>query len=399
MKFLFTCIPGSGHFHPMVPLAREMVRRNHAVAFATSEPMRTTVTRLGHEFFPIGPEWLENSTDAQLEGFGSLVGASADRQLAYFVEVASRGTTDDLLRVCERWQPDAIVREATEYSAWVVADRLGLPHVVQSITARLPRPVMRLWIGNPLARLREDAGLEPDPELGGFYGRLYLDGVPPSLQPPGIRPLGTAQSLRPVVFDQSGEEEVPDWFNELPSRPTVYATLGTVFNRTPRIFELLIEALALEQVNLVMTVGRDGDPGRFGRLPANVRVERYVPQSLILGHCAAVVTHGGYNTVVAALQHGVPLYCIPLSADHPFNAKRIVETGAGLSAAYDPNNAFGVAINPSDLDVDSVRRDIRRLLQEPEFTHAAVRLKTEIEAMPGPGAAAGRLEKMSADAF
>ena len=36
MRILFTTIPGSGHFHPLVPTAQALQRRGHDVAFAAS---------------------------------------------------------------------------------------------------------------------------------------------------------------------------------------------------------------------------------------------------------------------------------------------------------------------------------------------------------------------------
>ena len=36
MRVLCSCLPGFGHFHPMVPLARALVEAGHEVAFATA---------------------------------------------------------------------------------------------------------------------------------------------------------------------------------------------------------------------------------------------------------------------------------------------------------------------------------------------------------------------------
>jgi UDP:flavonoid glycosyltransferase YjiC (YdhE family) len=52
-------------------------------------------------------------------------------------------------------------------------------------------------------------------------------------------------------------------------------------------------------VNLLLTVGRNQDPAAFGPQPGHVRIERYVPQSLVFPSCDLVVTHGGDDTVMA----------------------------------------------------------------------------------------------------
>ena len=58
-------------------------------------------------------------------------------------------------------------------------------------------------------------------------------------------------------FDlSSGDARLPDWLSTLPRQPTVYATLGTTFNRSPGTFQAILTALSTEPVNLIMTVGR-----------------------------------------------------------------------------------------------------------------------------------------------
>lgn len=61
-----------------------------------------------------------------------------------------------------------------------------------------------------------------------------------------------------------------------------------------------------------------------------MRVERHVPLADVLPRCAAVVTHGGSGTVVAALAAGVPCVVLPMGADQPWNADRVAALGTGL---------------------------------------------------------------------
>jgi UDP:flavonoid glycosyltransferase YjiC (YdhE family) len=67
---------------------------------------------------------------------------------------------------------------------------------------------------------------------------------------------------------------LPDWVDGLPDRPTVLASLGTVFNKTPGVLESIVQALAEEPVNVIVAIGRGQDPGRFGPQPDHVRLER-----------------------------------------------------------------------------------------------------------------------------
>ena len=66
-------------------------------------------------------------------------------------------------------------------------------------------------------------------------------------------------------------------------------------------------------------------------MPANVRVERWVPQASVMPHARAMVSHGGTGTVRAGLAAAIPQVVLPLFADQPDNAARIDELGAGIA--------------------------------------------------------------------
>ena len=72
----------------------------------------------------------------------------------------------------------------------------------------------------------------------------------------------TAHFLRPQTFDRTGEEAMPEWLVALPSQPTVYMTLGTVFNTRIDLFATVIMALRDEPANLILTVRNLSSPVR-----------------------------------------------------------------------------------------------------------------------------------------
>lgn len=112
----------------------------------------------------------------------------------------------------------------------------------------------------------------------------------------------------------------------------VYFTLGTVFHlESGDLFARVLAGLRELPVNLVVTVGRELDPNEFGPQPANVHLERYIPQSLLLPHCDLVVSHGGSGTLIGALSHGLPSVMLPMGADQPLNAARCEALGLGRS--------------------------------------------------------------------
>ena len=145
------------------------------------------------------------------------------------------------------------MREATEFAGCVAAERLGIPHAAVQISAW--RPHLHTVIAEPLGALRRGVGLPPDPDLAMLYRHLLLTPVPPSFQPPDVPLPATARATRHVPFDREGEEGPPAWLADLPPRPTVYATLGTSFNRTPGVLTAILEGLRGEPIALVVTVG------------------------------------------------------------------------------------------------------------------------------------------------
>lgn len=163
--------------------------------------------------------------------------------------------------------------------------------------------------------------------------------------------------------------------------PLVYVTMGTVFN-DPRPLQTVLGALAGLDVGVLVTVGPQGDPGALGTLPARVRVERYVPQTLVLPHCDVVVSHAGSGTVLATLALGLPQICLPQGADQFLNAAAVALAGAGITLA------------PDEAGPGAIRDAVVRLLAEASFAGAAHRVGESIASMPSPDEVAAVLETL-----
>jgi len=135
-----------------------------------------------------------------------------------------------------------------------------------------------------------------------------------------------------------------------------------------------------------VTVGRGHDPDDLGRQPPNVRVAGYLPQTAILPRCAAVVSHGGSGTFLAALGLGIPQVLLPQGADQFLNA----EAGAASGAAR--------VVPPDRADVATIRAAVEEALGDPSVRAAAERMAAEIRAMPSPDEVAEALERRFAPA-
>ncbi len=392
MRVLVSCLPGFGHFHPLVPAALALRAAGHEVAFATAERFcRNVVEPAGFRAFAAGlsPLDVQDRLAEQHPQFAA--GDTSDDEAAQarfgaamFAGVAGPAKAEDLATVLGDWAPSLVVHDAVDFGAPPAAAAAGLPYAAHSVGALQPiefwEPVWE-WL-----RPHWPRSWWSQPGTGGWpslFPQLYLDTCPPSLQAPHIAEIPVAQPLRPVPFDTTGADRLPGWAGELGAAPTVYVTLGTVFNTTAGLFETILAALADEPVTVVVTVGLDRDPAQLGPQPGNVHVERYLPQSLLLPHCDVVVAHGGSGTSLAALSHGLPSLLLPQGADQLGTARRVAGCGAAT------------LLRDGEVTPDAVRAAVRDLLSQPGYREQARRLQREIRDMPGPERAVELLEEVA----
>jgi UDP:flavonoid glycosyltransferase YjiC (YdhE family) len=387
MRVLLTTHPGEGHFHPQVPLARALSAAGHEVAFACSPAYRSTIGAVGFRCFPAGVNWLEPDMDSAFPALREI--PHGPEWEAWVVEHVLAGVTaealaHDVLDIALEWQPDLIVRDGVEFGGCLAAEVRGIPHAVGGFDPFGPPGMYRAVFARPLAALREKFGLAPDPDVQMPHRYLGLvPTVPALLSWQEVPP--TVHLLRPSPFDRSGDERLPDWVLELPEQPVVYATLGTIVNRSPGIFAAILEALRDEPITLIVTIGRNQNPAEFGPQPPNVHIERYVPQTLLLPFCSLVLTHGGFNTVQAVLGRGLPMVILPVAADQHLNAQSCANLGVGR------------VVRPDERTPEAIRTAVRDVLATPTYRVRAEQVRNEMAAMPGAEYAVELLERLAAE--
>jgi hypothetical protein len=274
----------------------------------------------------------------------------------------------DLVPIVEDWQPQLLVCDQAELAGPIAAARAGVPNVTHAFGHLLPaQRVARA--GDSVAELWRVHGLEPRP-FAGTYDHLYIDIYPPSLQTDDTGHVKNIQLQRPALIAHDGSRD-----------PLVYITFGTVWNEDLSLFSTVVEAARELPVRVVVTLGPGHDPAELGEQPANVRVADFIPQEQLLPECAAVVSHAGSGTFLAALAAGVPQLLLPLAADQFLNAEAAARGGVAL------------VLWPGEASVASVRDAVRSVLADTGLREAAERVGTEIAAMPPPEAVAAELAR------
>jgi len=389
MRILFTTLAEAGHFHPLVPIARAAIAAGHEIAFACSPSFVPTVEATDFRAFSAGFD-PRNRTPSML--FPSARAFPEAERTYWIVPNIFAGTfavamLTDLLSLGREWPPDLIVRASGEFGGCVAAETFGIPHASVRTDATSSTYSLRSCYGAPLAVLRERCGLPLDSDVVMPFRYLHLACEPPRFVRAGESPAPTAHLLRPVNFE-SGEEKLPPWVANLSARPTVYATLGTHFSRSPSgvpTFRAILDALRGEPINLILTVGRDTDPTQFGPQPENVHIARFIPQSALLTYCDLVVQQGGFSTITGALNAGLPMVILPIGADQPYNATCCAALGVGRVVA------------PDERTPEAIRAAVRAVLADPTYRANAQRVRDEMTALPGPEHAVELLERLVAE--
>ena len=383
MRLLFNFAAGSGHLEPMLPLAYAARALGHVVAFSSRPWMAPQVTALGFQAFSAGPDAGLTPVRKPLAPVDTAedmraVGAGFGRRVA-------RGRAAGLLPICAEWRPDLMVCEEMDFGAMVAAEELGRPHALVLVIAAgsFIRPEA---VAGPLNEVRAEHGLAPDPELAMPSRYLVLSPFAPSFRDPAFPLPATAHAFRVLTPQTTAPAEAVPWPEGPGGAPKVYFTLGTVYNmESGDLFHRVLAGLCELPIRLIVTVGRDFDLAELGPQPANVRVERFIPQGILLPECDLVVSHGGSGSVTGALAHGLPMVLIPMGADQPLNAARCEALGVGRALE-------ALTARPED-----VSAAVRSVLGDASYRQAARRLRDEMAALPAPEHGVHLLERLAAE--
>ena len=386
MRVLFTCVVGHGHFNPLVPLAKAFGAAGHDVAFATDPGFVSHVRGVGFEAHPAGidmpeafrrflrtrPEWRTVTPQDQIRHIvpGLFAGVRIEPMLA------------DLGPLIRDWRPDLLIHDPGEMAGGIAAELAGIAHAEHSFGVLRPTDIAVSAI-EALEPVCRRLGI-PNPGVSGLGGELYLDVCPPAIQRPEIAERERVLRLRPVGFDDEPGTVIPAWLEDVGvDRPLIYVTMGTEFNQRPEVFRTILECLVDEPIDIVVTVGSRGDPDSIEPRSANVRVERYVPQSRLLARASVFVSHGGSGALLGATNAGVPMLAIPQGADQFLNAQRLVETGIGLR------------LLPDELDPVAVDEAVVTLLEDRRYADRIGEVRSGIAEMPMPDEVVSKLVRLA----
>jgi UDP:flavonoid glycosyltransferase YjiC (YdhE family) len=391
MRILVTSRGSSGHVTPLAPFAHAARRAGHQVLLVVQDQNASNAERLGLPFTTVDsapPEaWMPVlSTFAELD----LDTANHRMLVDYFGALDTRAALPALNRLVESWRPDVIVRESWEFASTIAGELHGVPVARVGLSLGSIEEATDALLPPVLDPIRAEAGLPPDPAGRALRDTPYLTMVPEELDD------------APRAAQRFGQTPPPPAEHPWPGdEPLVYVSFGSVAAGAhlpyfPALYRQAIDALSALPARILMTVGEDRDHDALGPLPANVRVERWVPQDAVLASAQAVVTHGGYGSTLGALAHGVPSVVLPLfSLDQWANAAAVARSGAGI-ALDDDRATRRVLAMPDPLVLEALGPAVRVVLEEPYYATNARRISDAMAALPVPDAAVGALPCLAA---
>ncbi len=338
-RFLFVVPPFTGHVNPTVPVAAELHRLGHEVAWTGLPGAVEALLPEGSPFLPAtSPEVAAYVADAG-DRRPDLRGAAAFKflQEEVLLPLAS-AMVDGVDAAVEAFEPDVLVVDQQALAGAVVARRRDMLWVTSATTSgELVDPLAALpLVAAAMHQARVDlqvaAGI---PESVAAEGDLRVS--------PHLVVAYTTQALvgevaigAPIAFvgpSTLGRPEVDDfpWDVLDPDLPKVLVSLGTLNAEAgERFFAVAAEACRDQPWQAVFVAPSDLVPDP----PPNVVVRPRIPQLAVLERMDAVVSHGGHNTVCETLAAGLPLVLAPIRDDQPVVADQVVRAGAGVRVKF-----------------------------------------------------------------
>jgi len=389
----------------MCAIALELQRRGHIVILFGVPDALDKVSGLNLATVEIGKfDYPKGSVDSAYRTLGKLTGKPGLKFTIDFFKRETQMFFREAPQAIRQANIDLLIIDQISSSIATVADYLGLPFVTVCNAMLINRepgvpPYSTHWAYSttPWARLRNRLGNALIDLLIRDLRQVFVEqrrdwNLPPyQRREDAYSPLAQVCQL-PEAFDFPREhlpahfhyigrfqdpsgtepitfENINFPFERLTGQPLIYASLGTLQNQRPEIFECIAKSCLSLDVQLVISLGNP--QAQPIDLPGDPIVVPFAPHQKLIERSKVVVTHAGMNTVLTALGCGVPLVAIPITNEQPGIASRLARTKAGKM------------LQLSKLSETTLRTAISEVLSESSYRIKAQQLQKIIQASGG----------------
>ena len=354
-RFLFVTLPEKGHYLPLLGPARALERRGHEVIFTAPADIQAELLACGVSRVLL-PDGARPPSPALRGAALSAILRDPARLRAWISELlleAVEPQIEPLRRVVREVRPQAVVIDTMADAGAIAAEVEGVPWAGFATSLN---PVLPAGLDSEL--LRTTRALEP-----GRRALFERHGIEASFRCSDVlSPRGTAVFTTEVLVgpppqhvELVGPSLRPAGKLDLgftDGRPLIYASFGSQAWHQPRRYQVLLAATRQLDCALLMAMG---DLAIEHPTP-RVRCVSFADQLAAMKVARVAVTHGGANSIMEALAHGVPLLVSPLCNDQPHNLHFVERAGAGRGLDLDTATPSEVAAALSSLIAEGPER-------------------------------------------
>ena len=391
-RILFCVVPEKGHLNPCIGPAQHLQALGHELSFYAPADICDQLSLAGNFAF-LGPRHLPEQRDLSRGSYFAEKIQDAQWLHNWIRHLLLDGTPamiDDLRRAMQQWKPDLVVIDPLLYASAIAAHQEGLPWACLSNSLN---PVLPEQLDSALLRSIRQFAPERD-QLFAQYGMQAqfrgCDIMSPYLTmalataalvgapPPGVHLVGPSLP----VHQRGDETDFPwEWLDH--SLALVYLSLGSQLYYHPDIFIKVAQALGDLPVQLVLSVGDLVDSPLLPPQHDRCIAVRYAPQLDLLAKAQVFINHGGANSVMEALSHGVPMLLSPLCNDQFHSAYFVQSARAGLT------------LDLRSATAEDIKTAVSALLADGPIRQQAAKIASSYQSNNGATAAARLISELA----
>jgi MGT family glycosyltransferase len=341
MKIVILTIPAYGHINPQLALASKLAAKGHDVTFYVHPKFVDYVSSYGFH--------VKAYVNFDLTGFEAkdLIIAAGG------ILKAAENIYPTLSHELEQEKPDLIVRDLLAFWGYIIEQKqmvrttVTIPILVFTplLALRFVKTFLQiikqgfvaykdtfLPLQTEMNKFCHEVGIKPIllPKLPMLYGRENIVFTYPNLQP-GYRFMDKQRfAFMPEIFVAS---KIKNDF-VLESKPKIYLSLGTLYNKDQELFISILEQLDLDKYQVIVSTG-NMDTKLLAKKFSKAVIRQFINQSQLLPQVDLVIFSGGMNTTRECIAHKIPMLIIPLIIDQEIQADITARKGMSVKLSRD----------------------------------------------------------------
>lgn len=366
-KIAFFCIPAYGHTNPTLEVVRELTRRGNEVWYFSFAEFRDRIEAAGAHF--IGCDNCNLPMNAKPED-----DEKVGKDIAFSIHLlvsSTIGMDEFVCKHLKKIKPDCVIADSMASWGKFSALKLGIPFISSTTTFAFNKysaKIMKQSASSFFSMIKSMPSINRD------IKRMQEKGYPVKNM---FSLIGNSNDTYSIVYTSKEFQPASETFSERyafvgpsirqggtpkerPKGKTIYISLGTVNNRRPKFYSHCIKAFQDTPYHVVMSVGKNTDITKLGKIPDNFEISNSVEQIQILQYADVFLSHCGMNSVNEGLYYTVPLVLFPQTTEQGGVAQRVSDLKAGLYLKED--------------SPEGIKKTVENVLKNPVYKENAAKI-------------------------